>query len=115
MHVGIILVFVQIITASLSFDQGNEGIKKQVQNETEEKFEYFRTEPGNELGIFAKIIAHVFRKANQTIEEFHINRAYLPDDVYESLLSQCDNKVIFVFDLISIFLLNTCTTYLEHI
>ncbi len=58
----------------------------------EEKFEFLRQDPANEFGIFATIIAQVHRKANQTSEEWRLNRAYLPEDVFDHLMSRCQEN-----------------------
>lgn len=84
------ILFLQVI---LVFSSSNEESTKD--NEItlpKEKFEFLREDPANEFGIFATIIAQVHRKANQTSEEWRLNRAYLPEDVFEHLMSRCQNN-----------------------
>ncbi|CAL8096031.1 unnamed protein product [Orchesella dallaii] len=85
------LIF-QVITVTLSEDEELFTAEHEKQNIPVTKFKYARKEPGNELGVFTKVIAHIHRKANQTTDEWRLNKEYLPDDVYESLKLRCEEK-----------------------
>lgn len=63
-------------------------------HDSQEKFEFTRIEPGNELGITTKVIAHIHRPAKKTTETWTLNREFTPDIVVETLNATCSEKLI---------------------
>ncbi|ODN05884.1 hypothetical protein Ocin01_00748 [Orchesella cincta] len=92
MNTFLLFLVLQAVAVTKSTGDDENKLSSGESDNTIEKFEYIRKEPGNELGIFTKIIAHIHRKANQTTDEWRLNRDYLPDDLFESLKLRCEEK-----------------------
>lgn len=84
------LVFSTLLT--ITCGSSNHGESANRDASSFEKFEFTRKEPANELGIFTKVIAQSHRKANQTVEEFSINREFMSDDFFEAIMIRCKSK-----------------------
>lgn len=84
-------IFIVVILATLSSDF-TVGLTKD--DRANDNFEFTRVEPGNELGITTKVIAHIHRPAKKITETWRLNREFTPEQVMKTLYDMCSDEPI---------------------